>query len=215
MDKSAPKRRYNSARRKLQAQATRHQIVEAARLLFTQRGYTGTTIDAIAQQAGVAAETVYATFGSKRAILSRLFGVSLVGDEDPTPLFERPGPQAVFREYDQRRQLAMFAQDIGEIMGRVAVLFEVARTAASTEPEIAELLQHLLKERLKAMQVFIEHVSANGPLHDGLSSSQAAETVWVISSAEVFRLLTVDRGWSKQQYQQWLGETLVRLLLPD
>lgn len=214
MDNPAPKRRYNSSRRKLQAQATRRQIVEAARLLFTERGYTGTTIDAIAQQAGVATETVYAAFGSKRAILARLFSVSLVGDEDLTPLLERPGPQTVFRERDQRRQIFMFAQDISTIMARVAVLFEVARTAASTEPEIAELLKHLLKERLSAMQVFVERISTNGPFRDGLTSSQAAETVWVISSAEVFRLLTVDRGWSGEQYAAWLGETLARLLLP-
>jgi hypothetical protein len=137
-----------------------------------------------------------------------------VGDEDPTPLFERPGPQAVFRERDQRQQLSLFAQDIGEIMERVAVLFEVARTAASSEPEIAELLQHLLIERLKAMQVFIDHVSANGPFREGLSASQAAETVWAISSAEVYRLLRQDLGWSSQKYIGWLGETLIRLLLP-
>lgn len=214
MDISTPKRHYNSSRRKLQAQATRRQIVEAARLLFTERGYTGTTIDAIAQQAGVATETVYAVFGSKRAILARLIEVSLVGDEEPVPLLERPGPQAVMRDRDQRRQLHQFAQDIGEIMGRVAVLFEVMRTAASTEPEIGEFLQNILKERLKGMQVFVDHLSANGPLLDEMSSSLAAETTWAISSAEVFRLLTVDRGWSVERYKQWLEDALARLLLP-
>ena len=95
MDKSSPKRRYNSTRRQQQAQATRRQIIEAARQLFTERGYTGSTIDAIALQAGVAPETVYAIFGNKRAILARLLETSLVGDEEPVPLLQRPGPQAV------------------------------------------------------------------------------------------------------------------------
>src|SRR5215204_3120445 len=95
-----PKRRYTSRRRQVQAAETRRQIVEAARQLFAERGYVGTTIEAIAQAAGVAGETVYATFGSKRAILARLVDVSVGGDEQPIPLLERPGPQAVQQERD-------------------------------------------------------------------------------------------------------------------
>jgi hypothetical protein len=64
------------------------------------------------------------------------------------------------------------------------------------------------------MQVFIDHVSANGPFREGLRSSQVAETVWAISRAEVYRLLTEDLGWSKQMYEGWLGETLMGLLHP-
>jgi TetR/AcrR family transcriptional regulator of autoinduction and epiphytic fitness len=78
---SRKKRPYNSARRRAQAEQTRRQIVEAARRLFADRGYVGTTVEAIAGQAQVAPETVYAAFGSKRAVLSRLIALSVLGDE--------------------------------------------------------------------------------------------------------------------------------------
>lgn len=213
-EKSKTKRRYDSTRRKAQARATRRQIVEAARELFNERGYAGTTMDAIAQQAGVAVETIYASFGNKRAVLKRLVDVSLVGDDQEIPLLNRPGPQAVMRERDQHRQVRMFAHDISEIMGRVAVLFEVMRTAAKTEPEIAELLQEMLENRLAGMRVFIQSLVANGPLREGLTESEAAESVWALTSAEIYRLLTEDRQWPAEEYEHWLGDTLTRLLLP-
>ena len=87
-------RRYDSTRRKEQARRTRQTITEAARTLFTRHGYAGTTIAAIAQAAGVSAETIYATFGSKRAILSHLVDISVVGDDEPVPLLKRPFVQA-------------------------------------------------------------------------------------------------------------------------
>ncbi len=212
--KSETKRSYDSTRRKEQARQTRRQILDAARQLFIERGYSGATIEAIAQAAGVATETVYASFGSKRAILSRLVEISVGGDERPVPLLERPGPQAVRFESDQYRQAEMFAGQISEIMSRVAPIFAVMNAAAKTEPDIAELLENLLAERLNGMTYFISALSARGPLRDGMDTSTASETVWALSSAEVFNLLTVERGWSKVQYEFWLTDALVRLLLP-
>ncbi len=176
--KTRIKRAYNSSRRKEQALQTRRQIVEAARNLFFERGYAGATIDAIAQSAGVATETVYAAFGSKRAILSRLFEVSLVGDNLPIPLLERRGPQDVMHETDQHRQIELFAADIYNIMSRVAPLFDVLRVAAKTEPEIAEMLQNILNARVQGMMAFVHALMKNGPLRDGLTPEMAAETVW-------------------------------------
>jgi TetR/AcrR family transcriptional regulator of autoinduction and epiphytic fitness len=208
-----PKRRYDSSRRKQQARQTRRQILDAACQLFIERGYSGATIEAIAQAAGVATETVYASFGSKRAVLSRLVEISVGGDERPIPLLERPGPQAVRREPDQPRQIQMFASQIAEIMTRVAPIFAVMNAAAKTEPEIAELLDRLLAERLGGMTYFISTLSEHGGLRDGLDASTAAETVWALTSAEVFNLLTIERSWSNEQYAVWLTDTLTRLLL--
>ena len=212
--KTQTKRTYNSSRRKEQALQTKHQIVEAARGLFIERGYAGATIDAIAQNAGVAPETVYATFGSKRAILSRLFEISLVGDDLPIPLLERPGPQAAISETDQHRQIELFADDIYNIISRVAPLFEVMRVAAKTEPEIAEMLENILNARVQGMMAFVRALMKNGPLRAGLTPEKAAETVWALTSAEVFTLLKTNRGWSEQKHKQWLADSLTRLLLP-
>jgi AcrR family transcriptional regulator len=212
-DQNRTKRKYVSHRRQAQARETQSQIVQAARRLFIERGYTGTTIEQIAAEAGVAVETVYATFGSKRVVLSRLVHVSVVGDNEPVPLLERQGPQAVRRERDQRRQIAIFANDIRGIMERVGPVSGIMRTAAETEPDIAALLRGILEERLLGMTQFVSWLAGNGPLRDGLAIADAAETVWTLTSAEVHHLLTVDRGWSGDRYEAWLRDALDRLLL--
>jgi AcrR family transcriptional regulator len=212
--KTRTKRAYNSSRRKEQALETRRQIVEAARPLFIERGYAGATIDAIAQNAGVAPETVYAAFGSKRAILAGVFEVSLVGDDLPIPLLERPGPQEAMLETDQHRQIELFAADIYNIMSRVAPLFDVMRVAAKTEPEIAQMLENILRARVQGMMAFVRALIKNGPLRPGITAEKAAETVWALTSAEVFTLLQTNRGWSEEEHKQWLADSLTRLLLP-
>lgn len=208
------KRRYDSTRRKEQALQTRHQIVEAARQLFVSRGYTGATIEAIAQEAGVAVETVYATFGNKRAILSRLIDVSLVGDEKPIPLLEREGPQAVLKETDQYRQVRLFAEDIYEIMSRMTPIFEIMRTASKADTEIAEMYENMLNSRAQGLMAFVRALMKNGPLRDGMTAESAAETLWTLTSADVITLLMQNRGWSEEKYKQWLTDVLTRVLLP-
>ena len=209
-----PKRKYNSSRRQVQARETRQQIVESARTLFFTRGYSGTTIDAIAQAAAVSSETVYSIFSNKRNILSHLMNISVGGDDQPIRLLERPEPQAVLHESDQHRQIAMFSQGITEILARVAPLFEVLRSAAKTEKDIEDLLNHLLKERLENMTTFARQIAGNGSLREGMEVLTAAELIWTITSPEIFLLLTRDRNYSKQQYSAWLQATLTRLLLP-
>jgi TetR/AcrR family transcriptional regulator, regulator of autoinduction and epiphytic fitness len=209
-----PKRPYNSQRRQSQARQTRLQIIEAARKLFKQRGYSGATIEAIALEAGVSPETVYSTFGNKQAILSKLVDVTIVGDDRPVPLLQRPFILAVKEETDQYLLINKFAQDIYEIMSRMSPIFALLRTTAQSEPEIAALLNKLLKDRLGGMSFFVEQLGRIGPLREWPTSNQAVESVWAISSAEVFDLLTRERGWAKDQYTSWLADTLVRLLLP-
>jgi len=208
------KRRYNSERRQQQARETQRQIIEAARQLFMTRGWVGTTIESIAQEAGVAVETVYSVFGSKRAILSRLVTVLVRGDDEATPILERAGPQEMMRERDQHRQLHLFSHGIYETMERVGPIFGIMRTAAQAEPEIAALLESLLQERLVNMERMVQWVAEKGPLKDGLEIREAAETVWTLTSAEVHHLLTVDLGWSGERYTAWLAGALTALLLP-
>jgi TetR/AcrR family transcriptional regulator, regulator of autoinduction and epiphytic fitness len=208
------KRPYNSTRRQAQARETRRQIVEAACQLFAEYGYTGATIEAIAQEAGVAPETIFAIFGNKRSILAALIDVSVGGDDQPVALLQRPGPQTVLEETDPVRQLQLFAEDISTILERVAPVFEIMRAAAKTEPDIAALLQNLLAERLRNLTVVAQRLAAHTALRAELTVAQAAETIWTMTSPEVFNLLTLDRGWSRARYVQWLSDTLIRLLLP-
>jgi AcrR family transcriptional regulator len=212
--KTPPTRKYDSSRRQAQARQTRLQIVEAARVLFLERGYAGTSIEAIAEKAGVAPETIYATFKNKRNVLSFLFDISIGGDDEDIRLLDRPDPQAVLKETDQHRLLTLFARDITKILQRAAPIFEILRIAAKTEPEIAELVQSLVRERLANMNMVAKKVAENGPLREGLTRVHAAELIWSMTSPELYLLLTRDLHWTDEQYTHWLTDTLIRLLLP-
>ncbi|HEY5983031.1 MAG TPA: helix-turn-helix domain-containing protein [Anaerolineales bacterium] len=211
---AGPRRRYDSSRRKEQQRQTRLEIAKAARDVFLERGYAGATLEAIAAQAGVAVETLYAAFENKRSLLAFVLDISLAGDDQPIPIIERARPQAVLRDTDQRRQLEAFAADITEILARGAAVFEVTRIAGKTEPEIGERVEHLLEERLRNMRLMAERVAANGPLHPGIDVSRAAQTIWIVTSPDVYMLTTAYLGWAKEEYRRWLIETLKRLLLP-
>ncbi len=213
-NRNPPTRKYDSSRRQVQARQTKLQIAEAARGLFFERGYAGTSIEAIAEKAGVATETIYAVFKNKRNVLSFLFDISIGGDDEPIRLLDRPNPQAVLNETDQRRQLSLFANDITQILHRAAPVFEILRIAAKTEPEIAELVQRLLRERLVNMNMVAKQVAANGPLRDGLNRVRAAELIWSMTSPELYLLFQRDLHWTDERYTDWLKDTLIRLVLP-
>lgn len=212
--KKTTTRKYDSSRRLAQARQTRLQVAEAARNLFLERGYAGTTIESIAEKAGVASETIYATFKNKRNILSFVFDIAIGGDDEKIRLLDRPDPKTVISETDQHRQLTMFAEGITRILQRAAPVFEILRIAAKTEPEIAELVDRLLRERLVNMNTVARSVAANGSLREGLNRGRAAELIWSMTSPELYLLMTRDLHWSDEQYSQWLTDTLIRLLLP-
>lgn len=208
------KRRYDSSRRQAQARETKMKIAQASRRLFIEYGYAGATIEAIAGDAGVAKETVYSIFKNKRNILAFLLDISVGGDDQPVRIMNRPGPQAVMRETNQVRQVTEFSRGISEIMERAAPVFEVMQIAAKTEPEIARRVDRLYQERLENLTAFIRYVAANGPLRGELSEKRAGETVWALTSPDLFRLLTNRLGWSTDHYTEWLTNSLIRLLLP-
>jgi len=211
---NSSKRKYDSTRRQAQAGETRRQILEAAHKLFIEHGYAGATIEAIAKEAGVALKTVYAVFKNKRKILVTLLNISSsTSGEENIPVLERAGPKAVSQERDQRRQLQMFAQVIADNMEGAAYISEIMQVAAKTEADVDKMVQNLNKQRWQHMAVAVRQIAFNGPLREK-DEAFATDTVWTLTSPEVFLLLTRDRGWSKEKYTEWLADSLIRALLP-
>jgi AcrR family transcriptional regulator len=210
-----PKRKYDSTRRQAQADETRRQILTAANKLFAERGYAGATIEAIAAEARVAPETIYAIFRNKGKILASLVNfLSATSSEERVPLLERAGPQAVAQERDQRRQLQLFAQVVANNLEGNASISEIILVAAKTDPEIEKILKHFIKQRRQHMAVAVHQIAANGSFRENIDDKYATDTVWTLASPETFLLLTRDLGWSKEKYIQWLADTLARVLLP-
>lgn len=196
------------------ARETRSRILDAAKTLFLKHGYIGTTIAGIAREAGVATQTVYATFGTKREILTVAMGEAIGGDDRQVSVLERADPQRMREEPDQHVQLRMMARGIREILDRSGPMFDVMRTAAASDADIATAYTHLQEERRRNMASVVEWITRNSPLKLGLTEPEAADILWTLTSADVHRMLRIDRGWSSDRYEQWLAGSLIDALLP-
>lgn len=205
-------RPYRSTVRAEQAQRTRTRILDAAERQFAQHGYAAATINAIARAAGVAPDTVYATFKNKRGILGALVEARVRGAA--APVLGQSAPQAVRAETDQRRQIEIFVPDITERTERTQTAYRVVAEAAASDPEVAALHKTMLDQRYANLRKFVSWIKANGPLRAGLSQDEATASVWTLTSPEVLRLLRTQHGWSKARYRRWLTTSLIRLLLP-
>ena len=127
------KRRYRSERRAEQAEETRRRVLDAARTLFEERGWDGASIVAIAKEARVSEETIYARFQNKRTLLGELVQLAVRG-EDPRPIPEQEVPRALAAAHDQREQLRLFAADIALRLERAAPLVAIVAGASDQSP---------------------------------------------------------------------------------
>jgi TetR/AcrR family transcriptional regulator, regulator of autoinduction and epiphytic fitness len=202
-------------RRERKAQATRQRILGAAEALFVRDGYVSTTMAAVADEADVAVQTVYAVFGTKRAILAELLAIRTVGDEETTPLTRRAQWQAMEEEADPRRQLVLFAAIATSIGERMADLYEVMSGAAGSDPEIAATYDGQQQLRYRDQRRLARALARAGALRSGLSESRATDILWAIANPRTYHSLARSRGWTQEEYQRWLGELLVSALLAD
>ena len=200
-------------RRRERARATRGRVLEAARDLFIERGYVATTIDAIAERADVSPETIYATFGNKRAVLAEVVDVSIAGGQNAAPILEQPWVEELRREPDVARRLAILARNGRRILERRAAIDEVVRGAAAADPEVAALWARGKAQRHAGQRALLGLVVGSGGLRPGLDLAAAADILYAIGSPETYHHLVIDRGWSGPRFERWYAETLERLLL--
>lgn len=213
MAKVKGKRTYSSIVRDEQAMRTRTRILDAAADLFLARGYGRTTVKDIADQAGVARDTVHAVFGSKARVLTALIDRLLVPDDSVANVTERPDVQAVKNEVDQRKQIELFAESITQLSTGLRPVFEILRTASAVEPEMAKVFEEMDRYRMKNMQTYAKWLAAHGPLR--VTTRRAGEIIWALASPDVGRMFCDELGWTQAQHARWLADTLIRSLLPD
>ena len=207
------KKPYNSALRAAQARATRRAIVDAAARLFTERGYGATTIDAIAEAAGVSRKTVFTSVGGKTEALKLAIDWAIVGDDEPVPVLERPYVRAGMQEPDARRMLTGFARQVRETAARIAPLQEVVRAAAGLDEEIRALAEEGRAQRLRGMRVLAQQLADRGALKPGLTSAEAADVLWLLGGPGVYHRFVIVQGWPAQRFEEWLRDALTGLLI--
>jgi AcrR family transcriptional regulator len=211
--KKVKKREYDSSSRKMAASVTRQTIVEAARETFLEKGYAATTMPAIAQAAGVALDTVYATVGKKPALFRLLIETAVSGSDGALPPEEREYVRAIRAETDAVKKLQIYAAALRRIQQQLAPLFRVLQGAAPLDPELGALWQSISERRAANMRVFAADIAATGRLRPTLSVEKTADIIWSLNSPELYLLLVEDRGWSPEEFENWQADAWVRLLL--
>lgn len=208
------KRPYESPLRKAQAAATRRAIIDAAATAFIERGYVATSIETIAEAAGVSRATVFTSVGGKKALLKTAYDVTLVGDDEPIAFPDRPASLAVKADPDPASFLAGYAGLVTDANRRLAPIYEAVRGAASADPEVRDVFETIGTERrVGSGNVIAQLLAKGGRLREGLDPEEAADVVWVLNDAGLFHLLVHRRGWTPERFQDWLAESLQRNVL--
>lgn len=200
--------------RKERAARTRRAIVGAATEEFCASGYHGTTMAAIAARAGVAVQTVYFVFHTKALLLTAAIDHAVMGEEDPTPPELTAWWQESTTTEDGELSLRLFVTNVAEIEGRAARLERVARAAATTESEVADIVAHHETLRVAGFRTYADSLAARRLLRQGLDPAEATDVLLTLVGSEVFLSLTEDRGWPVERYVRWTCLALGSLLLP-
>jgi AcrR family transcriptional regulator len=199
------RRAYRSPRRQQQAAETRGVVVDAATVLFSDRGWAGTGMRDVAREAGVSVETVYANFRSKSELLMAAIDVAVVGDAEPLSLDQRREFTALGQGSRQDRVRAA-ARLMTGIHLRTAGVNLALREAAASDPEAARRLREGEQRRRT-------NVEQGAALMTGRAvTAEECDGLWAVMDVEVYRLLTDLRGWSTEQYETWLADVIDRLL---
>jgi AcrR family transcriptional regulator len=209
------RRRYHAPARAARAAATRHAVLAAARDLFTEVGYAGTTVAAVAARAGVAVDTVYAAVGRKPVLLRELVETAISGTDRAVPAQERDYVRRLRAAPTAREKLAVYAAAVAVIQERLAPIFRALRTAAVSEPDCAALWTEIGERRAANMRRLAADLRATGELRADLDDAEVADVIWSMNAAEYWALLVVERGWSPQRFATWLADAWIRLLLAD
>ncbi|HEY6410948.1 MAG TPA: TetR/AcrR family transcriptional regulator [Ktedonobacteraceae bacterium] len=202
-----PRRPYHSLARERQAEESRQRILDAARSLFLKRGYAGTTVDAIAEGAGLSPKTVTAVFGSKLGVLTDLLRPSTFGQRYQQ-LLER-----LQTEPDPVQRVALTASITCQVYDALAPELDLLRGAASIAPELTELARQVEARRRENQGRLITYLVNRGVLHQGLQPEEATDELWALSSYDLYRMLVVERGWASERYEAWLANVLLQRLL--
>ncbi|UGT52560.1 TetR/AcrR family transcriptional regulator [Nocardia asteroides] len=203
----------NTGVRAAKTTANRAKMLAAARELFVTRGYTPTTMKAIAEEAGMAVQTLYFTFATKRAILSELLDVEIAGDTEPVATMDRPWFAAALSA-PPREQIRGQVAAAATIYARVGTLLEVIRSAAATDPELAELWETNIAQRHLVQLRLAEALAAKTSLRGGIDAARAADIALAVLAPETYRLLVHERAWSEDDWAAWATDALTVQLLP-
>jgi AcrR family transcriptional regulator len=207
------KRDYRSGLRTAQAEQTRRSIVSAAARLFVDDGYGATTIDAVAESAGVSRKTVFTAVGGKVDLLKTALDWAVAGDDQPVTVADRPEVRELLAMDDPVTLLTSWARVMVAIDMRVAGLFRVLEIAADGDAAAHLLLDEYRRQRLVGARAVVKRLGGLGALTEDMSRVEAADVAWLATDPVLYDRLVRIRGWSVGKFELWLARILTDQLL--
>lgn len=201
------KRPYNSKARNAQAAITRARILSSAKIFFESEGFEHVTIEKIAEAASVSIPTVYALFQSKRGVLRALMDEALPQNE-----FHELVDKSIQEKCPEAR-LALSAKIARQIYDAERTQMSTFRGAAFLAPEFRELENEREKRRYERQEVTIKAMIKEHSLSKQLNATKARDILWALTGRDLYRMLVVDQGWSSNEYEKWLTQSLISSLI--
>lgn len=203
-------RRYDSSRRRAQAEERQRRVLEAATELFLAQGYGATSIDQIARAADVSSQSVYATFESKAGILERAVNLARAGDPEGRSR-DLPDATSIFAAPDLRERCRRTAAFLRRMYEGSAALIAIVERAAAVDPQLADLHDRFRAQRRSSVEQLTAGVPAKA-FRAGLSRPDAFDAMTFLAAAHTYTELVDGMGWTPARYESWLGDALYQLL---
>ncbi len=211
-DVNGAPRTYASPLRRRQAAATRGAVLAAARELFLAQGYGATTVEQVAERAGVSKPTVFTAVGNKQTLLKVVRDVAMAGDDEPMPVVDRPNVHVIEHEPNLDHAVELVAAHVVALCGRYAGIDSVLRGAAeSGEDGPRELWRISEEQRLRGARRWLEILGSKGSVTPDRDT--AVDLLWLLMAPDLYRRLVDDRGWALDRYQKWLARQIRMLFV--
>lgn len=206
-----PRRRYDASNRQERARRSRQTVLDVAQERFLTHGYGVTTVIEIAQGAAVSPETIYKAFGGKAGLAKAIYDRGLEGQGTP-PAYQRSDEMRE-RETDPRvimREWGRLTAEVAHVLTPIRLLL---RSAAATDADMAQVLEDRDRERLERMRHHASFLEERGYLRNDVTVEKATDILWACSSAELYEILVIQRGWSLEQFAEFIGDFMISGLL--
>jgi AcrR family transcriptional regulator len=185
----------------------------SAERLFEARGYPATTMEQVADEAGVALKTVYVAFATKSGLLRALWDLRLKGDQEEAGVAGRLWYREVVDEPDPGRQLRRNARNARVVKERIAGVLKILRSAAPVDPDADALWRLIQTDFYDNQRVIVASLHARGALRRGLGVARATDVLRALNHPDVWLLLVGERRWTPGQWERWFADTACQQLL--
>ncbi|MEV0999454.1 helix-turn-helix domain-containing protein [Nonomuraea sp. NPDC050202] len=192
---------------------TRRRVLSAAGDLFVAQGYGATTLQEVADRAGVAVQTVYFVFGNKRRLLKELVDVTIAGDDEPVATLDRPWFREAMAAATAGEHLLRHVAGTRAVLERVAPMTKVLEVAAATDPEVPQMWPEAEDPRHVVATAAARSLMAKPGARREVPVEDAADLLYGVLSPDLYLLFVRERGWAPERFERWAYETLLRDLV--